>query len=143
MKKEKKEKHFIAKPYYEGGLPAMRQYLHENLKYPKEALANRIEGTIRVKYTINYLGKVIDAKVVGRLGYGCDEEAIRLVKGLIFVAPKLRKHIKVKFHKSINIAFALPLKQARKVNYQYTQQQKIKPKAKKSYQYTVVIGKQD
>lgn len=107
MYKEKKGKHFIKNPFYEGGLKALREFISQNKKYPKEALEEKIEGTVFIKYTINYKGKVIETKVVKSLGYGCDEEAQRVVKLLKFEAPKNRG-IKVKFFKNIQIHFRLP-----------------------------------
>lgn len=109
MHKERKSKHFIKNPFYEGGLNAMREFISKNKKYPKEALEEKIEGTVFIKYTINYKGKVIETKVVKSLGYGCDEEAQRVVKLLEFEAPKNRG-IKVKFFKNIQIHFRLPKK---------------------------------
>ena len=89
------------------GLKAMREFISKNKKYPKTALEEEIEGTVILKYTINYKGKVIETKVKKSLGYGCDEEAQRVVKLLKFVAPKNRG-IKVKFFKNIQIHFRLP-----------------------------------
>jgi len=107
MHKEKKGKHFIRNPFYEGGLKAMREFISQNKKYPKEALEEKIEGTVFIKYTINFKGKVIETKVVKSLGYGCDEEAERVIKLMKFEAPKNRG-IKVKFFKNIQIHFRLP-----------------------------------
>ncbi|MFK8005670.1 MAG: energy transducer TonB [Saprospiraceae bacterium] len=107
MHKERKGKHFIKNPFYEGGLKAMREFISQNKKYPKEALEEKIEGTVVIKYTINYKGKVIDTKVLKSLGYGCDEEAQRVIKLMKFEAPKNRG-IKVKFFKNIQIHFRLP-----------------------------------
>ncbi|MFT5166981.1 MAG: TonB family protein [Saprospiraceae bacterium] len=107
MKKERTDKHFIKHPVYVGGLKAMRQFISNNIKYPDIAKAHKIEGTVVLKYTINYKGEVIETKIMKGLGYGCDEEAIRLTKLLRFKIPKTRK-IKVLFHKSIQIHFRLP-----------------------------------
>jgi protein TonB len=107
MKKEKKEKNFVHKPVYPGGIKAIRQLIRENLQYPEAARGAGIEGTVYLKYAINYQGGVSDVKVVSGLGYGCDEEAIRLVSLLKFEVPKNRK-IKVLFHKTIQIHFRLP-----------------------------------
>ena len=109
MQKEKKDKHFIRKPHFEGGLNAMRKIIRENLRYPEEALINKIEGTVVVKYAIDHLGKVTDAKVIAGIGHGCDEEAIRLVHLFQFQVPKNRG-IRVRFHKDIHIHFRLPAK---------------------------------
>ena len=109
MKKERKDKHFIKKPFYEGGPMAMKKFIGENMRYPKEALENKIEGTVYVRYDVDQKGKVIDAKVVKGIGHGCDEEAIRLAKSLKFQVPKNRVG-RVVFHKNIQIHFRLPKK---------------------------------
>ena len=107
MKKERNPNSFIKKPIYDGGMKALRAFIAQNKKYPKAALENKIEGTVYVKYTIDYKGKVVATKIVKSLGNGCDEESIRLVKMLKFRVPKNRG-IKVKFYKNIQIHFRLP-----------------------------------
>lgn len=109
MEKERKEKHFIQKPIYEGGLKAMKSFIKENLQYPKAALDSRIEGTVSLRYTINHKGKVVKVKIISGIGYGCDQEAERLVKELVFSASKNRGKRMV-FHKSLQIHFRLPKK---------------------------------
>ena len=141
MKKERKDKHFIKNPYYEGGTEAMRAFVRKHKKYPKAALDAKVEGSVRIRYKIDHKGKVVDAKVISRLGYGCDEEAVRVVKMLKFHVPK--NHVnKIHFHKTINVNFKLP-KEAPKttVNYQISSK-KPAPAPKKSsgsgsYSYTI------
>ena len=122
MQKEKKGKHFIQNPVYEGGLKAMRAFISQHKKYPDKALKEKVEGTVFIKYTINYKGKVIDAKVLKSLGGGCDEEAVRIVKLLKFHVPKNRG-IKVKFFKNIQIHFRLPKKKEKPQSEPQQQQQ--------------------
>ena len=83
MKKERKGKHFIKKPIYKGGPSALKQFISQQMQYPKEALAQKKEGTVLIRYTINHLGKVVDTKIISGIGFGCDEEADRLVRLLI------------------------------------------------------------
>ena len=104
MKKEKKSKHFLEKAHYEGGSKAMSKFVDEHLKYPKEAQENGIKGTVIIRYTINYQGDVIETKVISGIGYGCDEEAQRVVKLLKFQVGRYR-NIKIQFHKTIKIHF--------------------------------------
>lgn len=124
MKKERKPESFIRKPTYKGGTKAMRKFIGKHLKYPKEAQAEQIEGTVRVRMDISHQGKVTSTKVLSGLGYGCDEEAERVVRLLQFEVPKLRK-IRAIFHKTINIHFrakkqkAAPTQSAQ-VNYTIT-----------------------
>ncbi len=107
MKKERKEKDFVKTPVFKGGIKAMKEFVQQNLRYPKEALENKIEGSVHLRYTVNNKGKVIRAKVVSGIGYGCDEEAIRLVKLFNFYITKGGKS-KREYHKTVSIHFRLP-----------------------------------
>lgn len=156
MKRERKDKHFIKKPTYPGGLKAMREFITKNLKYPPEALEYRKEGIVRVKYDVDYKGKVTEVFILGGMGYGCDEEAERLVRMLKFDVEKTRK-MKVVFHKTINIKFKLPPVKVSKpkppevprietiqYNYVTTKKQVPQPVEKKksiTYSYTLKINK--
>ena len=122
-KKETKDIQFINQPYYPGGQDAITAFVRENMKYPEAALKNKTEGTVVLRYDINHKGKVTDAKVLPSLGHGCDEEAIRLIKQLEFIAPKNRGG-KVLFHKTIQIHFKLPT-QKQTVNPQPTNPQPL------------------
>jgi len=57
-----------------------QEYLKEALIYPKAAKENDIEGEVILSLTISESGKILDIKIEKSLGYGCDEEAIRLVE---------------------------------------------------------------
>jgi len=63
-----------------GGLKAYNQYLENEKIYPQQALDNKIEGKVIIEFTVTIAGAVTDFNVVRKLGYGCDEELIRLVK---------------------------------------------------------------
>ncbi|HMQ47251.1 MAG TPA: energy transducer TonB [Saprospiraceae bacterium] len=109
MEKERKGKDFIHQPVYKGGPKAMSDFIKQHLRYPEEALSNGIEGTVYLTYTINNQGKVVDVRIITALGYGCDEEAARVVRLLQFEVPKNRG-VKVLFNKKLKI----PFKMARK-----------------------------
>ncbi len=86
----------------------MKQFIADNLRYPKEALEQRFEGTVSVRFDIDHKGDVIEAKIIGHsLGHGCDEEAIRLVKSMKFNVDAPRG-MRVIYHKTIQIHFKLP-----------------------------------
>ena len=66
-----------------------------------------IQGKVWVYYEISGKGEVIKTKILKGLGYGCDEEAIRLVEMLKYSKAKNRG---VKLHKiqsRIGINFSL------------------------------------
>ena len=57
-----------------------QRYLYENLRYPADALKNKIEGRVKVTFFVLPGGRLSDFQVKKSLGYGCDEEAIRLIR---------------------------------------------------------------
>ncbi len=122
MKKEKKEKNFIKNPQYPGGKTALDAFIKQHLQYPEEALKQKVEGSVLVAYTVNDDGDVTEAEVVKGLGYGCDEEALRLVNQLMYSKVRNRGVIST-FRMKLNIHFRLPAAPHKvALNYQ------IKPK---------------
>ncbi len=57
-----------------------RKYLRESLVYPQSAEENNIKGNVILELTISRTGDVTNIDVKKSLGYGCDTEAIRLVR---------------------------------------------------------------
>lgn len=149
MAKEKKDKHFLKQPIYEGGPKAIQAFLAQHMKYPAEALTHGIEGTVFIKYTIDQHGEVADAKVIAALGHGCDEEALRVVRMLKFKVPKNRG-LRVLFHKNIQVHFRLPQAkpaEEQTVQYTYTPSPSVSSPAKEEaqkpqggYSYTFDLG---
>ncbi|MEE9373939.1 MAG: TonB family protein [Saprospiraceae bacterium] len=150
MKKERRSDHFIPKPTFKGGQREMSAFIKENLKYPKDALAKKIKGTVRIKIEINYKGKVIGSQIMTGLNASCNAEAKRVVKLLEFeINHKLRKG-KVRYHKTLNIKFSPP-KPGKQKTYTTTINYKIISNKKKevadpeknkgeNYNYTIDIS---
>jgi TonB family protein len=63
-----------------GGMKAYDQYLEDKKTYPQQALDNKVEGKVVVEFTVSTTGALSDFNVVRKIGYGCEEEVIRLVK---------------------------------------------------------------
>lgn len=107
MKKERKDKDFIKSAYFEGGRAALDAYVKKELQYPREALEAKIEGTVSLRYTVDYKGHVTDVQVISGIGHGCDEEAVRIVRSLKFRVPDDGK-IKSRYSRKVHIHFRLP-----------------------------------
>lgn len=122
--KERKDNSFIKKPIYPGGLAAYRQFLKENLKYPEIAKSEGIEGKVYLKYTIDHKGTVTEAQVTKGIGFGCDEEALRIIKMLKFEVPKNPRKLRVTFHQKTSITFKVPKSNPKKATPQSPTQAK-------------------
>lgn len=67
-------------PTFKGGKKAMSNFISQNLIYPNNADKNGIRGTVDFSCTVTKDGKLKDVKMIKALGFGCNEEALRLVK---------------------------------------------------------------
>jgi protein TonB len=66
-------------PNFPGGLDELMKFLGRNLRYPKAAQNNEVEGKVYVQFVVNREGKVSQVTVLKGIGYGCDEEAVRVM----------------------------------------------------------------
>jgi len=69
-------------PIYLSGTEVMLRNLMYNLRYPAKALAAKAYGKVIIVFTIDEHGHTRDFKVAQGLGYGLDEEALRLVSAI-------------------------------------------------------------
>jgi len=69
-------------PRFPGGTLAMESWVSSNMQMPEAASRSFISGAVRVSFVVNADGTREDIQVVRGLGYGCDEEAVRLVKAM-------------------------------------------------------------
>ena len=113
-----KSKRFINKLQYPGGKEALESFVKNNIRYPIEAIQNKIEGKVFIKYEVNDLGEVHSVLVTSGLGYGCDKEAIRIVK-LLQYPSKINKGVRINTKLKISIDFQLPINNQIKINYIY------------------------
>lgn len=66
----------FSKPEPKKGFAHFYSYVANNMRTPKEAVANKISGKILLTFIIEESGSIKDVKVIKGLGYGLDEEAI-------------------------------------------------------------------
>jgi protein TonB len=62
------------------GLNGFADYIHQHIVYPKQALENKIEGTVRVLFLVDTNGMVTNCKVIEGIGYDCEDQIIAAIK---------------------------------------------------------------
>lgn len=67
-------------PAFPGGEPALYRFLSSQIRYPADALRNKVEGKVFVRFVIQPDGTLTDVKVMKGIGFGCNEEAVRVVR---------------------------------------------------------------
>ena len=91
-------------PSFTGGDDARIKFMIENIKYPAEAMKNKIQGTVFIDFIVRADGSVTDAKIKRGIGGGCDEEALRVVKLMPKWNPGMDKG------KPVDVEYVLPIK---------------------------------
>ncbi len=94
----------------EGGKRVFKQYLEQQLRYPQQAIEHKIEGKVTVQFTIEPTGQLSEFKVIRSIGYGCDEELIRLIKQGPKWSPTKRKEEAIRDKVRVRMKFELPKK---------------------------------
>lgn len=95
-------------PEPEGGRKAYQKYLETNLQYPQQALDQKIEGRVTIQFTVTFDGRLQDFNVIRSLGYGCDEEVIRLIRQGPAWSPSKRNEVTRDSKVRVRMRFKLP-----------------------------------
>ena len=90
-------------PEFPGGAEAMMKSIAGNIKYPEAAIDKNIEGRVFVSFVIEKDGSVSNVKVLRGIGGGCDEEAVRVIKGM----PKWKPGIQE--GKPVRVSYMMPI----------------------------------
>ncbi len=94
-------------PQFAGGSEGLRAFLTKNLHYPSPAQRSNIQGRVYLTFTVEPDGSLSNINVIRGIGFGCDEEALRVMK----LMPKWKpgkqsgRAVRVKF--TMPIVFAL------------------------------------
>jgi TonB family protein len=91
-----------------GGRKAFQKYLEDKMTYPEQALENKVEGRVTVQFTVGTGGQLEDFKVIKGLGYGCDDEVIRLIKEGPAWSPTKRNAQPVPEKVKVRLKFDIP-----------------------------------
>jgi TonB family protein len=95
-------------PQPEEGYKHFYKYLQENLFYTQEALEKKIQGYVFVQFVVNTQGKLENIKVIRGLGFGLDEEVLRVFSESPSWRAGWHQGKKVKVRMTFNVAFRLP-----------------------------------
>ncbi len=91
-------------PEFPGGTSEMYKYLGKSIKYPSAASRANVSGRVFMSFVVNVDGSIQDVTVLKGLGFGCDEEAMRVVKAMPKWKPGKQsgRAVRVKYNLPIN-----------------------------------------
>ncbi|WP_165822218.1 energy transducer TonB [Hymenobacter edaphi] len=94
-------------PKFAGGDAAMLDFLRRNMRYPAQALREQIEGKVFVSFTVSATGEIVDVQVLKGLGFGTDEEALRVVRKMPAWEPGIQNGHPVAVRYTLPITFRI------------------------------------
>lgn len=94
-------------PEFPGGRKGLQKYIANNIKYPKDAITDDIQGKVFVRFVIDDLGKVEQVSVIRSVHPLLDKEAVRIVESLPEWKPGSQNGKNVKVWYTVPIVFQL------------------------------------
>lgn len=88
-------------PLFKG---CLTKFIADNIKYPKTAQMDSLEGTVFVSYWINVDGSTINHKIEKGIRKDLNTEALRVTKLIHYEKPAMQKG------KAIKVRYVVPVK---------------------------------
>ncbi len=92
-------------PEYPGGMDGLMTFLSQNIKYPKSAEKNGVQGTVVLQFVVEPTGSISNVKVLKSVDKALDKEAMRVVKKIKHFIPGYNED-----HAAVRVLFTLPVK---------------------------------
>ena len=94
-------------PEFPGGMPALIEFLQNNVKYPADAEKQKVEGRVLVSFVVETDGSVTDVQLMKKAFPSLDAEAVRVTKAMPNWTPGKMKGKVVRVHYTFPIVFRL------------------------------------
>jgi len=91
------------RPFPKRGMQDFYNYIGKNFNYTKESIKNNVQGKIVLKFVIDKDGHIVEPTIIKSLGYGLDQEAVRVLLNYGDWIPGEQRGLKVR------CSFSLPL----------------------------------
>lgn len=90
-------------PEFPGGQEKLNKFLLQ-IKYPRAARKKGVSGKVYVTFVVNSDGKIKNVKILRGLGYGLDEEVLRVVNKMPDWIPGKQngKEVSVQYNLPVN-----------------------------------------
>jgi protein TonB len=91
-------------PEFPGGLPALYEYLRNNIVYPKIAREVNIQGTVYLSFVVEKDGSLSNIQIIRSPDQLLSDEAFRVVSAMPDWSPGLQRS------KPVRVSFSLPIR---------------------------------
>ena len=90
---------------FQDGYNSIIKFVQENIKFPAEAKENNVHGKLMLSVVVEKDGSLSDIRIKKGLGYGLDEEIVRIIKMMPKWQPAQHKGKTVRQSQTIVIPF--------------------------------------
>lgn len=92
---------------FPGGIKGFHKYLSKNLKYPREAQRQGLQGVVTVEFIVEVDGSLSGFNIVNSKGPSLDKEALRVIEGMPNWIPgeKNKKSVRQKIQQNVIFGF--------------------------------------
>jgi TonB family protein len=94
-------------PEFPGGIKSLYEYLGANIRYPEAAAKAKVQGKVFVSFVVTSEGDIKDIQILKGLGFGADQESIRVVSTMPRWKPGMQSGKPVNVRYNLPIAFQL------------------------------------
>lgn len=94
-------------PEFIGGPEKMYDWLNARINYPEYAKETNTEGTVYASFIVNADGHVSDVAILKGIGFGCDEEVVRVLSSMPAWDPGKQGGTAVPVRMTIPVTFKL------------------------------------
>lgn len=108
VSKEEDRKGQVNKPAsFPGGEETIAKLLSKTMRYPRSAQEKGIQGTVKIKFTIDETGRILNPVPITHFGGGLEDEALRVVKSMPNWLPAIKDGKQVAEEKTFPLRFML------------------------------------
>ena len=93
----------VQRASFPGGEGAMLNFIMDRINYPTEAKEYNITGTVVAKAYIDTTGKLNNPVIIKGIGFGCDEEVLKVLDSLPLFEPSVHLETGQKYIQEIVI----------------------------------------
>ncbi len=90
-------------PQFPGGLQALFDYLHDNIKYPESCRRDSIQGRVIISFVVEKDGSINSAEIVKGVHEQLDAEALRVIDAMPKWKPGKQRG------KTVRVKYAIPV----------------------------------
>jgi len=94
-------------PTPDGGIKVFFKHIMREITYPEQARAAGIQGKVFVEFVVDKTGAIRNTRILEGIGYGCDDEALRVVRNSPNWQPGMNEGEHVNVRMVVPISFKL------------------------------------